>query len=236
MGKILGCSFGWSLTKIRASLCYTFESSSGTHFDQEAAAMQLVILFSSLVLALGDILAYNDFDFDELTRNGKHLIQFFHESCHSSISMIDHLLDIDTAVGGGSEDIWIARVSKYANSDLIRRFDVQTTPTFVYVVGSKYYKVNHYENFHADNVASYLRSGFLSDPSYDIPPPSVDILNAQINPDGQVSLFPNVLEKVFAEVDLTFLLLSMIAIVISFVAGKFLIARSKTTEQKTKAE
>ena len=132
--------------------------------------LRLVGLLSCLVLTLADIEAYNDRTFEVKTVTGKHFLQFWHGSCHDCLGMIQTLLDIDTALGMGAEDIWIGRVNYYFNPGLVQRFEITTTPMFVYVVGDKYYKVDPNRSFVTEDIVEYLRSGFLSDVAYDIPP------------------------------------------------------------------
>ena len=198
--------------------------------------LRLATLLSCLVYALGDIEAYSDASFDLVTKTGKHFIQFWHGSCHDCVGMIPTLLDIDTALGAGAEDIWIARALLYTNPELTQRFEITTAPMFVYVVGDKYYKVDPNRSFITDEIVEYLRSGFLSDVAYDIPPPPpapiVEKRNAVWLP-----WLSNLLDAVFGEPEIvlierkavktlrTVLLIVLVAIVVLsavFSSRKFL--------------
>lgn len=163
--------------------------------------LRLVALLSCLIWARGDIEAYNDARFEQQTKTGKHFLQFWHPSCHDCLSplMIQALFDIDTALGMGAEDIWVGRVELFSNPVLTKRFEITTTPTFVYVVGDKYYKEDPNMSLVTDDIVEYLRSGFLSEVAYDIPPaPSVP----------QIALSPwfsKFVDDVFGEPEIVFL-------------------------------
>ena len=51
--------------------------------------LRLLALFSYLLLARGDIEAYNELKFDELTEKGKHFIQFWQPTCQNSLIMMN---------------------------------------------------------------------------------------------------------------------------------------------------
>ncbi|KAI2501989.1 hypothetical protein MHU86_12472 [Fragilaria crotonensis] len=164
--------------------------------------LRLVALLSCLIGALADIEAYNDRTFEKMTVTGKHFIQFWRIGCHDSIGMIDTLLAIDTALGNGEEDIWIGRIDYYPNKGLVQRFGITTTPMFVYIVGDKYYKVDPNRSFVTEDIVEYLRSGFLSDVAYDIPP--APVIPRETKGFVLPRWFTKVVDDVFGEPDVVF--------------------------------
>jgi hypothetical protein len=164
--------------------------------------LRLTVLFSSLVWALGDIEAYGDYNFDEVTRTGKHFIQFWDDSCENSRGMINDLFKIDTALGQGAEDIWVGRIDWIRHPGLTERFGILKPHTYIYVVGNKYYKYRG--TLMPDPILEYVRSGFLKDDALDVPqlpplPKPVPEIPAEIVPPTWLEEF---LDRVFGEPEL----------------------------------
>lgn len=210
--------------------------------------LRLAVLFSSFLWALGDIEAYGDYNFDEVTRTGKHFIQFFDDTCENSRGMINDLFKVDTALGQGAEDIWVGRIHWLRHPGLTERFKVRRTHTYIYVVGNKYYK--YQGTLMPDPIVEYVRSGFLNDVALDIPPPPPTQV-AEIEPwIVAPSWFSEFLDRVFGEPELVFterksvialrkgvtVLLLAIVVLKALVGGRKDTKKSKQDEKEGKSD
>jgi hypothetical protein len=161
--------------------------------------LRLTVLLSSLLWALGDIEAYGEYNFDQVTKTGKHFIQFWDDTCENSRGMIKDLFQIDTALGQGAEDIWVGRIDWIRHPGLTERFGVRKPHTYIYVVGNKYYKYRG--TLMPDPIVEYVRGGYLNDVALDVPPPpnKVPEITAEIVPP---TWFEELLDRVFGEPEL----------------------------------